>query len=774
MIEAKPATTPPPEQSSNTAVKGLFNQALQLHQQGQWEQARVGYLEVLQQQAGHLDALHLLGVIALQSGQAQSAIAWIEKAIAANDRIAAFHVNLGRAYQSMQQPEQALACFDKAIALQATLAEAHFNRGNVLQLLLRHAEAPSCYEKAVALQPTLAAAYYNWSEALQKLGQPEQALACLDAHLQLQPGDAKAYQSKGQVLKSLGQPEAALHSYEQCLALDPAQTAVWLQHGLLLQELQRQAAALHSFEQAIAHSPRHAKAHCLRGIVLQHLARRQEAIASLEQAIALEPDLAEAHASLGWVLHSLQRHAEALDSCNRALILQPDFAQALANRGLTLQALQRPQEALADYDRAITLQPDMALIHSNRGLVLLDLNRPEEALNCQSRALSLQPDLAQAFCNRGMALQALQRDREALADFDRAIALQPNYPEAHAGRGNALVDLHQLAEALPSLDRAIALQPDSADNHLNKAIALLGLGQLGAGWRLYEWRWKTRQVLPFVRNFAQPVWLGDRPLQGKTVLLHCEQGLGDSIQFCRYACMVKDRGAHVLLEVPQSLHSLLSKLDGVDQCLMQGQPLPPFDLHCPLLSLPLAFQTELHSIPSPHAYLHSQAAKRAEWAARLGPRHNLRIGLMWNGSPGYGNSHLRSMALADMLVQLPPGPDYVSLQKEVRASDMSALQASGIRHFGEHIHDFSDTAALCDLMDIVISVDTSVGHLAGALGRPTWLLLRHSADWRWLLERDDSPWYAAMRLYRQDEDQQWAPVLARVAAALRRMANLLA
>ena len=773
MSAAKPSTPQPP----GTAVKRWFNQALQLHQQGQLEQASVGYLQVLQQQADHPDALHLLGVIALQSGQAQAALAWIEKAIAANDRIALFHVHRGLAHKAMQQLEPALACFDEALALQPTLADAHFNRGNVLQLLLRHAEAPSCYQQALALQPTLAAAYYNWSEALQKLGQPEPALACLDIYLQLQPDDAKAYLGKGQALKSLGQLEAALNSYAQCLQLQPAQTEVWLLHGLLLQELQRHTPALHSFEQAIAHSPRHAKAYCLRGMVQQQLARPQEAIASLEHAIALEPHLAEAHASLGWVLHSLHRHAQALDRYNRALALQPGLAQVLANRSLTLQALQRPLEALTDVDRAIALQPDNAVLHSNRGLVLLDLNRPEEALGCQNRALSLQAELPQAFCNRGLAWQALQRDREALADFDRAIALLPDYPQAHAGRGNALVDLHRLAEALPCLDRAIALQPDSADNHLNKAIALLGLGQLSAGWPLYEWRWKTRQALPFVRNFAQPVWLGDRPLQGKTVLLHAEQGLGDSIQFCRYARMVKDRGARVLLEVPQSLHSLLGRLDGVDQCLIHGQPLPAFDLHCPLLSLPLAFGTELHSIPTPHTYLHSQAEQRADWTARLGPKHpaqTVRIGLMWNGSPGYGNSHLRSMALADMLAQLPPGPDYVSLQKEVRASDIGALQASHIRHFGEHIHDFSDTAALCDLMDMVISVDTSVAHLAGALGRPTWVMLRHSADWRWLLERDDSPWYASMRLYRQGQDQQWAPVLAQVAAELRRRVNPLA
>jgi hypothetical protein len=263
------------------------------------------------------------------------------------------------------------------------------------------------------------------------------------------------------------------------------------------------------------------------------------------------------------------------------------------------------------------------------------------------------------------------------------------------------------------------------------------------------------------------MWLGHESLAGKTILLHSEQGLGDTIQFCRYAKAVADKGARVVLEVPGALLSLLAGLEGVSELIVRGAEIPAFDIHCPLMTLPLAFNTDLQSIPSPGPYLVSVASKRKLWRERLGPKRRKRVGLVWSGSPAHTNDANRSMSLAELIEHLPAGCEYVCLQKEIRASDMATLSQSGIHHFENEISDFSDTAALCDLMDVVVCVDTSVAHLAGALGKTTWLLLPFIPDWRWLLDRDDSPWYASMRLYRQQDDRLWEPVLKRVASDLK-------
>ena len=281
-----------------------------------------------------------------------------------------------------------------------------------------------------------------------------------------------------------------------------------------------------------------------------------------------------------------------------------------------------------------------------------------------------------------------------------------------------------------------------------------------------EWRWKKEDGVKIRRNFKQPLWLGKEDLTDKVILLHAEQGLGDSIQFCRYAKLVKQRGAYVLLEVPTALLGLLDGLEGIDVLIAKGQTLPAFDFHCPLLSLPLAFETDFTNIPCPTPYLAASASKCEAWTKRLGEKTKMRVGLVWSGSTTHKNDHNRSLTLKQLLPYLPDSCEYVSLQKEIRLEDKEFLDSSGILQYSEELEDFTDTAALCALMDLVISVDTSVAHLAGAMGKATWVLLPNAPDWRWLLDRDDSPWYPSVKLYRQGIDRQWLPVLERVAADL--------
>ena len=328
-----------------------------------------------------------------------------------------------------------------------------------------------------------------------------------------------------------------------------------------------------------------------------------------------------------------------------------------------------------------------------------------------------------------------------------------------------LKELKQLDAALTSYDIAIELKRDYAEAYWNKSLALLLQGEFIKGFNEYEWRWKNENIKKIAgeRSFTQPLWVGNESLANKTILLWSEQGLGDSIQFCRYAKLVKSLGAKVLLDVPKPLVALLDELEGVDLLIEKGKPLPNFDFQCPLMSLPLAFKTDLNSIPNPTDYLKNIAEKVEVWSKRVGEKSNPRIGLVWSGSTGHKNDHNRSLTLTDVIKHLPPNFEYVSLQKEVREADKDVLSNSAIKHYGDQLVDFADTAALCDLMDIVISVDTSVAHLAGALGKTTWILLPYVPDWRWLLDRDDSPWYASAKLYRQGEDRQYAPVLERIA-----------
>ena len=359
----------------------------------------------------------------------------------------------------------------------------------------------------------------------------------------------------------------------------------------------------------------------------------------------------------------------------------------------------------------------------------------------------------------------------ALHYLQQAIAVRPQAMQAHYNCGVVLQQLLRLDEAFSCYNRVLAHPaqfPNAYKAHMNQSLILLTQGKLLAGWKKYEWRWRNSEVgmNQKKRSFPQPLWLGKTPLAGKTILLHHEQGLGDTLQFCRYIPQVIARGAQVVAEIPASLLPLLRTLSSTESVtwVASGDTLPPFDVHCPLLSLPLAFETELHTIPTSTAYLHADDERLAHWKARLGKKKKKRIGLVWSGGAGHHNDHNRSLPLSDLVRHLPAHQEYVCLQKEIRAHDLAFLRShrNKIQTFENDIHDFSDTAALCELMDIVISVDTSVAHLAGALGKPLWMLIPYVPDWRWMLNRSDNPWYPTATLYRQPTRGDWDSVLQQI------------
>ena len=463
------------------------------------------------------------------------------------------------------------------------------------------------------------------------------------------------------------------------------------------------------------------------------------------------------------IFSELGKYDAAVASFRRVLEIIPDHADAHNTLGNALSELGKQEEAVASYHRALAIRPDYAEAHNNLGNALKNLGQREEAVASYHSALAINPDYADAHYNIGVSLSELGSLEEAVDSYHRALAITPDHAEAHNNLGNALKDLGKYEEALASYDRALEINPDYAKAHYNLAHTLLVKGDFEAGWKEYEWRWQTEQQKSIRRTFAQPLWHGEETLKGRTIRLHSEQGFGDTIQFSRFATMVADRGARVILEVPRSLLGLMGTLDGVARVVERGTVLPDFDYYCPLLSLPLALKINVHAMSAATPYLYSDAARVASWQKRLGARTKPRVGLVWSGRIDHQNDHNRTIALTKMLPLLAQGVQWISLHKEIRESDADLLASrKDIIHFGDELADFSDTAALIELVDLVISVDTSVAHLAGAMGKPLWILLPFAPDWRWLLDREDSPWYPTARLFRQPKLRDWASVISRV------------
>ena len=449
----------------------------------------------------------------------------------------------------------------------------------------------------------------------------------------------------------------------------------------------------------------------------------------------------------------------------------PDSFETIYAKALAAAAAKDFERAIPLYEQAIALSPDSAEPYYKRANALKDVGRLEAAVASYGQAIARKPDYAYAYCNRGVIQHRLGLVAEAVSSLDQAIVLEPNDAVAHYNRAMALQDCSRWSDAVASYNRAIAINPQYADAQFNRALTLLYLGDFANGWPAFEWRLENALRLGIAarRDYPQPRWQGEESLAGKRLLVYHEQGLGDTIQFCRYVALAAGQGASVILEVPASLVNLLRTLEGVSDVVAMGSALPPFDYHCPLLSLPLAFKTMPDTIPAPPKYLSSDADKVAQWRALLGERTRPRIGLTWSGNANQPMEPRRRVPLADWVPHLPPEFDYFCLQKDLRADDRSTRESSPlITSFDVERLDFPNTAALCECLDLVVSVDTSVPHLSAALGQRTWGLLCAVPDWRWMRDSENTPWYPTMKLYRQKAAGDWNDVLARVAADLRR------
>lgn len=584
--------------------------------------------------------------------------------------------------------------------------------------------------------------------------------------IQLDPDYAEAYNNLGNTLFYQGKLDEAAANYERALQLWPTFANAHCNLANIHKEQGKLDQAEAGYRHALKLSPHLPDAHNNLGTTLVEQGRLEEAEACYRQAVLLRPDFLEALNSLGDVLREQRRFEEALAICQHLLRLRPDYAEAYNTIGNTLKDQDKLEDALAQYQQALRLKPDMAQVHVNVGLVLALQGKPEEALE----------------------------------SYRRSLYYKPNYAEAYNGMGTVLRDQGKMQESLVCYQKAVQLKPDYAEAHWNGALSYLALGNFEQGWPEYEWRWRCREFRKHKKDFPRPRWDGG-DLRGRTILLHSEQGLGDTIQFIRYAALVKERGGHVIVQCQKRLMKLLAGCAGIDKLVPEGAELPHFDVHASLLSLPAILRTTFDTIPARVPYLTADPALVEDWRQEIAKsekrlmaeskeqravsqnntvagsplsvlRSPLKIGIAWQGNPEHKSDRERSIALGQFapLARLE-GVRLFSLQK---GPGVDQLEAAG-KHLGiidlgsrldEESGPFMDTAAVMQSLDLVIASDSAVGHLAGASGVPIWLVLAFVPDWRWMMDRDDSPWYPTMRLFRQKRMGDWGEVFERIVREL--------
>jgi len=646
--------------------------ALAYFSAGRTEEAERVCQQILAVEPSCVDALHVLGVIAYQTGKYDVAIASLGQALEVNPNNAEVYYNQGNALKCAGRLNEAVACYRQALNLKPDYAEAHNNLGNVLHEQGQAEDAVACYRRAIELKPEYAMAYFNLGNALRRLKKLDDAAACYVRSLELNPSDVEARINLGRVLSDQG--------------------------------------------------------------------RHEEAIGSFHQAIRLNPNCAEFHDNLG-LAYQRQRNNEAAVACHRrAIELNGGNADAHNNLGNALENQGKTIEAIACYRAAIELKPDFADAHSNLGIALREVGKIDEAIGSLRRASVLDPTSAKILSNLALALQ----------------------------------DGGHIEEASDGFRRALALDPDLAGVRVNLAYLTLLLGDQEKGWQEYEWRWKAGNLVE--RAFEQPRWQG-QSLSGKTILLHAEQGLGDTIQFVRYAPLVKGLGGRVVFECQKPLLNLLTTAAGIDCLVGTGDELPSFDFHSPLLSLPGIFNTTLETIPNHVPYLFANTGLCVHWRARLKNVRGFRIGINWHGRAGRRESLQRDIPLTcfSSLANLP-GISLISLQQGAGREELKQVGGQlPIVDPGDDVDTahgaFMDTAAIMMNLDMVITSDTSVAHLAGALGVPVWVALPFVPNWRWLLDRADSPWYPTMRLFRQKKAGNWSGVFEEIHTGVRALTS---
>ncbi len=689
--------------SVSVDVPATLQAAAQQYGTGNIELAERMFRMALEAQPDHPLALHSLGVVACQAGRYDEAVGLISRAITANPGIPEFYNSLGVAYEGLGKSEHAIGA----------------------------------YLQAVSIKPDYVEAYHNMAIALQSKGDYTSAARKCAVAISLKPDYAKAYNTMGFILQMQDDYTGAGDNYRKAIHFDP------------------------NFAEAYNHL----------GVVLSKQENFEEAINNYRRALTIIPDYAEVYNNLSIALKATGRFDEAIEHCRRALTLEPQFAEAYFNMGNTMKDQGRHEEAIDNYRRALEINPDYAEVYSNLAIALNELDRYEEATeNCQ-QAIRLKCDYAEAYNNLGIILRNQERFAEAIEHYEQAIHLEPQFHEAYYNLGNCFKELGRCEDAISNYEKAILIKPDYAQAHWNLSHAFLLSGDLERGWKEYQWRRNPElSILTYPHQHDKPRWDGST-FTGKRLLVHCEQGLGDSLQFARYLPMVKARGGTVIFEAWKPLHGILCDFEGIDELLelsFTNKTDADFDFHVSLMDLPGIFDTTPDTIPNEVPYIHADPEKVRCRQNRL-CCDGFKIAIVWAGSPAHGNDKNRScpLELFESLAAID-GVRLYSLQKGAAVSQLDRLAGQmKIENFSDELGDFADTAALIANMDLIISVDTAPAHLAGAMARPTWVLLPFAPDWRWMLDRSDSPWYPTMRLFRQKQWGNWHGVFKEITEELR-------
>lgn len=753
---------------SPAEVDQALRTAIANQQAGQRAQAESLCQQVLAQNPNHDVALQLSGVMAMQDRRLDVAVEYLRRATVLQPEMPEYHGNLGNALKDQGNLEEAVVCYRRVLQLKPNFAEAYNNLGVALQSQGKTKDAIHCYQQALQLKPGYANAYLNLGFALQKQGKTEESISACRRALELKPDFAEAYVNLAIALKDQGSLDEAVACCRRALELRPDYADAYYNLGIVLQEQDRLDEAVDCYHHALLHKPDLAVAYLNLGNVLKDRGKLDEAIGYCRKGLELNPENADAHCNLGMALQVQEKLEEAATCYRQALQRKPDFAEAYLNLGNVLKEQGKYGEAVECCRKALAIKPAFIDAHVNLGNALRELGRLDEAIASHRRALALKPDHSEAHANLGVALMS-QGNFESSAGHAEAPACNAKHTDGQEQALVALATEKRLADAETHFNEAVRLSPQSGDAHFNRSMLLLLRGDFAGGWADYEWRWQAKQAFAARRGFVQPHWDGSA-LAGRTILLHAEQGLGDTVQFVRYAPLIAKAGGDVIVECQPPLKRLFENCLRPIRFINRGEPLPTFDIHCPLMCLPRVVRTTLENIPNQVPYLNAAPEAIAHWHGKVAPiGGRLKVGLVWAGNKGHKNDRNRSIAL-DVLAPLAQLTNiaFFSLQKRESAH----LRSPRTEHlqlidWTNQLGDLADTAALIANLDLVIAVDTAVAHLAGALGKTVWTLLPMMPDWRWLLEREDSPWYPTMRLFRQTRSGDWPSVVGRVAEALR-------
>ncbi|HEY9906373.1 MAG TPA: tetratricopeptide repeat protein, partial [Thermosynechococcaceae cyanobacterium] len=634
-------------------------------------------------------------------------------------------------------------------------AHSHYQAGNL-------GEAEALYLQVLQQKPQSISAL-SWLAAIaERTGRPEAAIAHYEQILSLHPNSSETHSNLGSLLCQQGRVKDAIAHHQQALALSPQDPDAHYNLGVVFYQDRQLEAAVQHYKEAIALRPNYANAHNNLGVTLCQLKRQQEAIVHYQQAVLLNPDHANAHNNFGVALAQTGKTADAIAHYERALDIDPHVSNAHDNLGTALKELGRLKEAIVHYRQAIDLKPQQANPHDNLGVALQAQGDLEGAIAEYRQAIILEPTYANAYGNLATALKERGKFEEAIAVCEQALEIEPQNLHVHNAYGGVLADYGDIAGAIVQFEQALQTQPNHADTHLNLGMMLLTAGDFQRGFAEYHWRWQTNQC-PNLR-YIESLWNGAE-LHNHVILLTAEQGFGDTIQFVRYAPLVVQKGGQVVVACQRALLRLLQTVPGVTRCIDRDRVDVETHVHAPLLDLPLLLGTTLATIPA-QPYL--SAPPEAQIQLKKFPGTNLKIGFVWSTNPANSTSVRRScdLLLFLSLLEIPEVALY-SLQKDCPEAERAKLtERDRLQDLNDQIRDFADTAAAIEQLDLIISVDTAVAHLAGALGKPVWTLLPTAADWRWMRDRPDTPWYPTMRLFRQSEVGNWAEVFGRVREAL--------